>query len=294
MESVCLTNTTSLVKKLIIFSVFLAAVLTSCTNKPQPSEILQTVSCDLDSIIRRGKLIAVTDFSSTNYFIYKGEPMGFNYELLKSFADHIGVDLEIITENSLETAFNLLNKGEVDLLAIGLTVNAPRKKEIIFTDPIMETRQVLVQRKPRKWKTMTADAVDDYLIRNQLDLAHKTIYVQAYSSHSERLKTLAGEIGDSISIIEVPFDSEELIKNVANGEIDYTVCDENIALVNSTYYHNIDINTPVSFNQNIAWGIGKYNTEHLLGELNHWINSYRNTREYAFLYAKYFKNPSQA
>jgi membrane-bound lytic murein transglycosylase F len=45
------------------------------------------VSFDLDSIRKRGKLIAVTDFNSTDYFIYKGEPMGFNYELLKSFPD---------------------------------------------------------------------------------------------------------------------------------------------------------------------------------------------------------------
>jgi membrane-bound lytic murein transglycosylase F len=279
-----------LVKKLIIFLVLLAAVLTSCTSKPQPPEIIKPVSYDLDSIIRRGKLVAVTDFNSTDYFIYKGEPMGFNFELLKSFTDHLGLDLEIITENRLENAFSLLNNGEADLLAIGLTVNASRKKEIIFTDPIMETRQVLVQRKPRKWRTMTADAVDDNLIRNQLDLAHKTIYVQAHSSHYERLKTLAGEIGDSINIIEVPFDSEELIKNVANGEIDYTVSDENTALVNSTYYPDIDINTPVSFMQNIAWGLRKDNTGELLGELNHWINNYRNTREYALVYAKYFKN----
>jgi membrane-bound lytic murein transglycosylase F len=261
-----------LVKKLIIFLVLLAAVLTSCTSKPQPPEIIKPVSYDLDSIIRRGKLVAVTDFNSTDYFIYKGEPMGFNFELLKSFTDHLGLDLEIITENRLENAFSLLNNGEADLLAIGLTVNASRKKEIIFTDPIMETRQVLVQRKPRKWRTMTADAVDDNLIRNQLDLAHKTIYVQAHSSHYERLKTLAGEIGDSINII------------------DYTVSDENTALVNSTYYPDIDINTPVSFMQNIAWGLRKDNTGELLGELNHWINNYRNTREYALVYAKYFKN----
>ena len=57
------------------------------------------VAYDLDSIMKRGKLIAVTDFNSTDYFIYKGEPMGFNYELLKSFSDNLGLDLDIITEN---------------------------------------------------------------------------------------------------------------------------------------------------------------------------------------------------
>ena len=62
------------------------------------------------------------------------------------------------------------------------------------------------------------------------------------------LYSMAKEIGDSISIIEVPFESEKLIQHVAKGEIEYTVCDENVALVNSMYFPEIDISTPVSTN----------------------------------------------
>jgi membrane-bound lytic murein transglycosylase F len=279
-----------LVKKLTILFAILVAVLTSCTNQPVISHFSNNLSPDLDSIIKRGKLVAVTDYNSINYFIYKGEPMGFNYELLKAFTDHLGIDLEIVTENHINHALSLLNSGEADLLALGLTVNTARKKDILFTDPIAETRQVLVQRKPRNWHSITEEAAEKYLIRKQTDLAHRNIYVQENSAHSERLKTLSDEIGDTINIIEVPYDSEELIKDVAKGEIDYTVCDENIAMVNSTYYPDIDISTPVSFMQNIAWGLPKYNSQKLLDELNNWIDSYRRTGSYALLYAKYFRN----
>jgi membrane-bound lytic murein transglycosylase F len=248
------------------------------------------MSFDLDSIRARGRLIAVTDVNSTNYFIYKGEPMGFNYELLKSFTDNIGIDLEIITENQLDKAFALLNSGKADLLAIGLTVSSSRKQDIKFTEPIEETRQVLVQRKPKNWRSLTADQIDRKLIRNQLDLARKIIYVQEGSSHVERLETLSGEIGDSIDIVEVPYDSEKLIGSVADGVIDYTVCDENVAKVIATYYHNIDVATPVSFAQNIAWGVRKSNSEKLLQELNIWLTSYKKSMSYALLYAKYFRN----
>lgn len=279
-----------MVKKLSIFFILLAAVLTSCTNKPHPHDNPKPVSCDLDSIIRRGRLIAVTDFNSTSYFIYEGEPMGFHYEMLKAFTDHLGINLEIISENHLEHAFNLLNSGEADLMAMGLTVNSSRKKDIFFTEPILETRQVLVQRKPRNWRSMTEDALSRQLVRNQLDLAGKTIYVQEETAHLDRLRSLASEIGDTINIIEVPYESEELIKNVVRGDIDYTICDENIALVNSTYYPDIDISTPVSFPQNIAWGLRKDNSEKLRKELNSWITGYRKTRSYALLYAKYFRN----
>jgi membrane-bound lytic murein transglycosylase F len=280
-----------LIKKHLILITILLTALISCSENHKSSEnAAGGLKFDLDSIRSRGKLIAVTDFNSTNYFIYRGEPMGFHYELLKSFSDHIGLDLEIVTENHLDHAFGMLRSGEADLLAIGLTVNNTRKKEIRFTEPIDETRQVLVQRKPRNWRSMTADNLDKKLIRNQLQLAHKTVYVQEGSSHIERLASLASEIGDSIKIVEVPYESEQLIQHVVNGEIDYTVCDENIALVNSTYYPDIDVSTPLSFPQSLAWGIRKSNSDQLTLELNKWIKSYRNTQSYALLYAKYFRN----
>jgi membrane-bound lytic murein transglycosylase F len=281
-----------LIKKFNILFAILVTILPSCAwfrHEPK-KENSNYVSFDLDSIRRRGKLIAITDFNSTNYFIYKGEPMGFHYELLKSFSDHIGIDLEIVSENDIEKSFEMLNTGKADLLAIGLTVTLSGKNDILFTEPIDETRQVLVQRKPRNWRTLTTEAVDKKLIRNQLGLAGKTIYVQSGSSHAERLRSLASELGDSINIVEVPYESEKLIEHVVKGMVDYVVCDENIALVNSSYYPDIDVSTPVSFPQNLAWGVRNNKSEQLLGELNRWISAYKKTGSYALLYAKYFRN----
>jgi len=55
--------------------------------------------------------------------------------------------------------------------------------------------------------------------------------------------TMAGESGDSINLIKVPYNAEQLIKHVAEGIIEYSVCDENVALVNATYYPEIDVRT---------------------------------------------------
>lgn len=216
--------------------------------------------------------------------------MGFNFELLKSFSEYIGLDIELVTENQIDSSFSMLKSGEADLLAMGLTTSLSRKRDLLFTDPIGETRQVLVQRKPRNWRSLTQDEIDSKLVRNQIGLGKKTVYVQTGSSHIERLHTLASEIGDSINIIEVPFDSEKLIKYVADGEIDYTVCNEDIASVNAMYFSGIDVNTPVSFPQSIAWGIRKNGSNVLLAELNKWIAQYKKSGSYALLYAKYFRN----
>jgi membrane-bound lytic murein transglycosylase F len=281
-----------LVKRLIALFIVLTTVFVYCWNRPHSSKNSKNalVSCDLDSIRKRGKLIAVTDFNSTDYFIYKGEPMGFNYELLKSFSDNIGIDLEIITENRPDRAFSMLKSGEADLLAFNLDVNSSRKKDVLFTAPFGETRQVLVQRKPGTWRSLSTEALHKKVIRTRTGLAGKTIYVQAGSSIAEQLISDARNIGDSINIIEVPFESEKLIQHVASGEIEYTVCDENLALVNSSYYPDIDVNTPLSTSRETAWGIRKNNSDALLSELNRWITSYTKTDSYALLYAKYFKN----
>jgi len=274
---------------LLVGILFLFATISCNTYSSDDNESL-VIHKDLSQIRERGKLVAITDYNSTSYFIYKGEPMGFQYELLQAFADYIDLELEIVTENDLNISFEMLNRGEVDLMALNLSINKERRERVSFSAPIGHTRQVLVQRRPDNWLQMTRDDIDRELIRNQLDLAGKTIYVQGGSSFAQRLRNLEEEIGDSINIVEVPMEVEELISLVAEKEIDYTVCDENVGLVNRTYHSILDVDTPVSFPQNFAWAVRISGSNELLASLNSWINSYRKSTSYALLYAKYFKN----
>jgi membrane-bound lytic murein transglycosylase F len=285
-----------LLRKAIFILACLITVLFSCSDFHRSSKkvIGNVVSFDLDSIRKRGKLIAVTDFNSTNYFIYKGEPMGFNYELLKSFSDNVGIDLEIIAENQIDRSFGMLKSGEADLVACGLIVDSSRVKDVGLSLPIYETRQVLVQRKPHDWRLLSEKTIENKLIRDHHGLSGKLIYVPTGSPHARQLISLAREIGDSIKILEVPFESEKLIQHVVKGGIEYTVCDENLAMVNATYYPDIDVRTTLSFPQDVKWAVRRSNSEKLLSELNRWIASYKKTESYALLYAKYFKNASSS
>lgn len=244
---------------------------------------------DLNEIRENGKLVVLTDFNSTNYFIYRGQPMGYQYELLQELADHLKIKLDVIVSNDLEESFNYLVEGRCNLIAINLTVTKERRTYFDFTEPHTQTRQVLVQRKPDNWKSLTKSELDKKLIRNQLELARKMIYVEKSSSYAERLKNLSDEIGDSIFIEEVQEDSEQLISLVAAGDIDYTVCDENVALVNQTYYPNIDVSTAISFPQNLAWAVQK-GADILKHEINTWLIGFKKTTKYAVIYNKYFRN----
>ncbi len=275
----------------IYFIVFIFSLLIfSCDLKTVHPDENTPVSLDLEEIRERGSLTALTDYNSISYFIYRGEPMGFQFEMLQEFADYLNIELDIVTENDLSRSFEMLNDGRTDLLALNLTINNERKEKVKFTNPIGQTRQVLVQKRPDTWRRMTMDEINELLIRSLLDLADKTVYVQSESSYAQRMQNLQSEIGDTIHIVEVPMEVEELISLVASGEIKYTVSDENIAMVNRTYYPDIDLETTVSFEQNLAWAVRKSGSDKLLEKLNAWLDGFKKTERYANLYAKYFKN----
>ncbi len=244
----------------------------------------------LTEIREKGKLVAVTDFNSTNYFIYKGEPMGFHFELLRSFSDHLGIDIEIVAENDPDEAIKMLHSGKADLLAMGFLVNDKDEKKIIFSEPVDATRQVLVRRKHHDRQPAKDPDIESNQVSTIDDLAGKTIYVQKGSSHAEWVKELSHRTGEKITVYEVPLEPEELISLVESGEIEYTICNENVARVNASYYPDIDVNSVLSPVQDQAWALRKNNSGELLEELNKWISSYKNTMAYAHLYAKYFRN----
>ncbi len=280
-------------KELIIKTVLLVFLFISSGIYFEKSQEIDIISDDFDIIKEKGKIVVLTDFNSTSYFIYRGQPMGYQYEMLQEMADYLGLQLEVIVSNDLNHSFNKLENGDVDLIAANLTITKQRKKIMDFTVPHSITRQVLVQRKPVKWEILDKKTIESSLVRDQLDLAGKTVYVQANSSHALRLRNLSDEIGEKINIVETDEEVEHLISLVANGEIDYTVGDENVAQVNQYYYQNIDVETPLSFNQNLAWAVRK-NSGKLLKEINDWLAYFKESIEYKHIYAKYYQNNRSA
>lgn len=279
----------------IIFSLFLiigivCICLSQFGKQNTQSSLVRTHTYDLAKIKKRGKLIALTDNSSTSFYIYKGDSLGYEYEQLRLFAKSIGVELQMIIAKNLDTIFNQLNSCEADIVAANITVTKERSELVDFSSPFILAHQVLVQRKPEGWENMTAKERDLKLIRNTVDLSGKNVFVRKGSSFYSRLKSLSEEIGEKINIIEAPgeVNTEQLISMVANGQIEYTIADENVALNNQTYFSNLDVETPISFPQKIAWAIRKDSPE-LLKALNDWIEKRKNSEENVALYAKYFK-----
>ena len=99
--------------------------MTACRNRQQSAEV---TNYDLPQIKDSGELVVLTLNSSTSYFDYRGEPMGFQYELADQFARSLDVKLKIkVAQNARDLVHRLL-QGEGDLSSDGKEIRLYNKR----------------------------------------------------------------------------------------------------------------------------------------------------------------------
>jgi len=261
----------------------IAVALSAILFTPNPLEETPPSPRNYEDIIRSGVIRAVTEYNSISFHVEEDTINGLHYELLQAFAKEKGLKAEITPEMSMEKRMKGLQDGTFDILANNVLISSDRKDSLLFTHPILLSRQILVQRKPQ-------GEHDSTHIRSLLELANKTVHVVKGSPSVFRIQNLSDEIGDTIHIREIEkYGQEQLLAMVASKDIDYAICDENIAL---TAVHNLpelDIETAISFTQFYSWGVHKENTV-LLDSLNVWLEQYKQTDSFQRLIKKYILN----
>jgi membrane-bound lytic murein transglycosylase F len=237
-----------LLKKSLL-SILLALLIVGCSNENKKSVSPKIIKRDLAEIQEEGILRALTIYSGTSYFLYKGKPMGYEFELLERFAEYLGVSLELIVVKNIDELIQKLNSGEADILSHGLTITAPRKKLVDFTDYLYLTHQVLVQKKPDNWRTIHWSKLKKSMVHDAIELIGDTVSLRKYSSYKERISNLSSELGGNINvnILSGELATDEIIKMVVDGKIKYTVADDNIASIMASYYPILNIEVPISF-----------------------------------------------
>ncbi len=276
-----------------VFFIFIFLLFLSCSTKTDEKKNATGIHIqhDLNAIKKEGKLKVLTTYSSTSYFLYRGETMGYEYELLQRFAKHLGVKFEIHIANNLDEMLDDLNRGEVDLVAHGITITNERKKKVHFTDYLYLTHQVLVQKKPDNWRKISWSKLQKSLIHDAIELIGDTVSVRKNSSYFQRLQNLSNEMGGTIYIDTLPgnLSTNRIIEMVVDGEIKYTVADNNLASINASYYPVLDISVPLSFSQRMAWAVRPDSPE-LENAINSWLKEFKKDVDYYVIYNKYFKN----
>ena len=240
-------------------------------------------SRDYPEIQREGILRIITEYNQSGYYVTGDTIEGFQYELSQAIAQLSGIEIQTQLEMSLENSFNALSINECDVIARNIPITSDINEKYLFTEPIVFNKQVLIQRTAKANNGINP-------IRNQLHLAGKTIYIPKNSPARLRLENLSIEIGDSIHIIEdTLYSGEQLAIMVAKGDIDYAVCDQQIAKLSQNQLVEIDIQTDISFTQLQSWVVRK-DSPILLDSLNSWFKQIRENGTFEKIYKKYYSD----
>ena len=271
-------------KQSLIYGFWLTLLLfpfiSSC--QPKKAKCDSSIEVSNDFLIDSTTLTVLTSYGSTSYFNYRGQDMGFQYELCSQFADFLNVKLNIVIAKNHDEMIEKLLNGEADLIACNLPVTKELKERLHYCGEEFITHQVLVQRQSNRSHKALTDVTQ---------LIGKEVYIKPGRYH-QRLIHLNDEIGGGIRIHLVENDSitsEDLITQVATGKIDYTITDNDVAKVNKTYYPRLDIRLQISFDQKASWAVRKEATR-LAEEADRWHNQSRSSVGYTASMKRYFES----
>lgn len=163
------------ISSILLFIIFAFIISCGGGNKAADNTAGNNAAAEEDNSLQKvkdaGKLVLGLDdtFAPMGFRDENGEVVGFDIDLAREVANRLGVALEI---KPIEWSSSILslNKGDVDVLWNGVTINEARKQQINFSKPYLNNKLVIVK------------AVDDNTINSKDDLSGKVLGVQVGSN----------------------------------------------------------------------------------------------------------------
>ncbi|MEE4143355.1 MAG: membrane-bound lytic murein transglycosylase MltF [Halieaceae bacterium] len=204
----------------LTFSLILVYVLSACDGGGDALHRIQS----------RGELKVATRNSPTTYYLDRDGPNGFEYALAGLLAADLGVELEIESAFTLDGLFQLLNRGEVDLAAAGLTLTRQRADLFPHSSAYYKLKpQVVYVAGTRRPLTVE-------------ELPGRTIVVLANSSHADELARLRDELVPELQWQEIAgADTMELLEMLDTGQAELAVIDSNEFTVQRSLYPRLKV-----------------------------------------------------
>ncbi len=174
----------------------------------------------LQRIQKTGEITVVTRNNAHCYYLYRDQPMGFEYEMAQAFAEYLGVGLRVKVVDRWKDMVTALNNGSAAFIAASTPIIPIWQTEVAFSDGYMEVaQQIIAHRKNSN-------------IKNAADLSGKTVDIRKGTAYQHRLVELRAQGIDLAIRLHDDLPTEELIQKVADEEIDFTIAHSNIILIN--------------------------------------------------------------
>lgn len=279
---------------------------TSAKTSTSAAQIDPSFARDLEDIRKRDTLIVLAPYNSTTYFLYRGEAMGYEYELLKDFAKDAGVELRVVLIQNRDSMMTMLRAGKGDIAAARLIPLPEDSGRVAYTKELYRSEPVVVQQKGPVSKAVAnlPAAVDTILkkgpaerapglvararlITRPGELISRRVDLPKQSPYKQTLMEIEDSVTGDIHIVELDASDDKIIREVSKGNIQYTVAEGNLAELQQSYYKNIVVQPIIGASKKIAWAV-RPNAPVLLSELNRWIDDEKTGSLFNRLYKKYF------
>ena len=227
---------------------------------------------DWAAIRASGQLRLLTLSSPVTHYLWRGERLGFEYELVRMFADAQGLDLAVTVARDHPELVEGLLTGRGDLVAAGWVETPARAAEgLLFTRHYLEIQETFVT---------AGEPVTDLV-----ELAGRTVTVPRATSY---LATLDGLEGD-FEIAESELSSHAILEAVAAGDVDVTLVDSHRAELAATFEPRLILGLALEPAMQLVWAVGP-GRDDLKRELDAFLNAGYRGLEFNVLYNKYFVN----
>ncbi len=210
----------------------------------------------LEKIKQEGVLHVVTYNSPMTYFEDRSGRTGFEYELVKNFADKLGVKLQIEQVNNLDDVYSNVENNTHFLGAANLVKTSHREQQVNFSVPYLLVDALVIYHKSAQRPTRIED------------LLGKSILVIKGSSQADELKKLQERYPDLTYQESDVIDVIDLLQQVEDQKIDIVVLNKNVLAMTQVYYSNIRVGFSLIKDQPMAWIVAKSDDSSLIDAVN--------------------------
>ena len=229
----------------------------------------------LQRIQKTGEITVVTRNTADSYYLYRDQPMGFEYEMAQAFAEYLGVRLQVKVVDRWQEMVKALNNGSAAFIAASTPIIPKWQTEVAFSDGYMEVaQQIITHRKNAR-------------INNVADLSGKTIDVRKGTAYQQRLVELKDQGVDLAIRLHEDLPTEELIQKVAEEEIEFTIANSNIILINRRNFPAAVSTGSINDRVPLGWAVYPKSIE-LLEHVNAFLKVIKKNGKFESIYNKYY------
>lgn len=260
-------------KSFIGFALLITSLLllTSCGKEPKNQ---------LERVQEQGYIKVYTRISPTTMYVGEDGFSGFEYDLVKLFADELGVRVQIVTENDIAKILREVASGRADFAAAGLTITRQREEYLRFGPPYQEITSKMVYKQGN-------DRPRDF---SQVD---KNLTVVANSSHSEALLKSQQDYPALSWTERSDLTPQDLLDGVLDGRFDYTIVDSNELQLARQVQPELAVAFSVSEPEQLAWAFRKENDNSLYVKAIEFFSKIREDGTLGYLTERYYGHLSK-